>query len=326
VQRGLSTKEKMAEHKKAKAKSVTEGLALSPWAEDVQDENTVRGEERVRWREALQPCVARIIDNMQHPGSLRIEDIEQANVFARAVTLTDPVQVGLHTAIPMRRIWTIPKNTPDNNFTATFERTFCSPEDRIELLKWLGRATARVNWRSKSAGSGTAVTAVAATVFIHWTAIAWRDREVPDFCIEGVAQTDRLIYPKDKPSEMYRPWSEVGDEMHEFLSAWQEERKVLAQKKPRRNVQGRDNNITAKDMSDEIFLLRAFATVDPKSVNLDDIDILRSMAYIINTPHRFEEFTPILAALEDRQHLERGLARIADTEQETPPPARRRKL
>lgn len=307
----LNSPEDIARKTKEEAatkKPTRQALPSWPWASEVLDDDSDRAKGRVRWREALALTIAAVVRDTSTPTYLRLPNIRRISGLVQAVTFEDPGLVADESVFAENALW----DPVGNGEGQAFFSSQCTDSDRLELLQWLGRATARVNWHSRGPGSSPMTVSIASRLMLHWEAVAWRGRDAPDWCRRQVDEQAVQVYPEQNSEGIFRSWTKARDDMHGFLTGWQDERVKLGPRRPRRNGHG-ITCVTADEMGQQLVLLRALAVDHPGVIDERDAVTLRTMDRLLDMrKHVWPTVQTAVEVLEDRQYLERGLEKIPE--------------
>jgi hypothetical protein len=236
---------------------------------------------------------------------------QRINAMVRSLTLQDPELVGsiYHMAVSDR----------GNEIYVTEEEAFqgskCLKSDRTEFLEWVGKFTARMNWRDKGEGAAPVVVTAAAALMQQWSTIAWYDRlsaGIPSWCQNEIIEAGKRVYPTKNQTDPYLPASEVLEDLHTFLMAWRDQRALLGRHR-RKKLSPANNTAAAQQMTEQLIFLRALALTHPDTIPAEDVEVMKSMGDLINTPPRHLQILATLTALEERAFLEDGLGKIPET-------------
>jgi hypothetical protein len=309
----------IADLKKKEQMSAT--LALEPWPDPIVENNTADATARWRWRKALKPVIEMFKQDFRHTGELHIRNRQKINAMVRAITFVDPGILGRSDTMPPTWLWAGVSNKERTNF----QDSKASETDRKDLIRFLGRFAARVNWKNNGDASAPILVSAVTDLFFHWTAMIWTQYEFPDWCNRTTVDNNNVVFPHCDTDGWYRPKESTLDDMHTFLLSWQEERASMGRKQMRRGINPAKNCEKAAVMGQLIVLLRALAVSYPDSINPEDISIIKKIGSIINTPDVEKNVASTVRALEDKLALEEGLQRIPDSKK-TEEPARKRAL
>jgi hypothetical protein len=293
-----------------------------PWADEIPQGSDPIDAARGRWRTAIHPLIEAFHESWRRPTFINIDNARKSGAVIRAVSLNDPSLVGDKESVSRM------DSGGDISYiqSAAFRKTQCSTQDREEILYWLGRVTARINWRKKGPKSSPLVSYNAAHLMRHWNSILWRNKDLPPWAAGTILGDVHYTYPISSGEEVYRNAEETKADLHTFLTGWKTERSCLGRGLPRRGFDHEKFMREIEIISENMLLLRTLAVCYPGSIEDEDVVTMKSMGYILNSRPVKPEMARILQSMEDREFLEKGLQKNADISQSTYVGSRRRTI